>query len=424
MSTKIVLTEHDKTVLRKLGEWKVQASETAANKEKIAAWTAHDAGLPGARVMVRAEHWYTTDPKHTVNDSDLLCENAWARQIEKGLRHGKHEIEVLQDDMFAQPWIEYAPHIGRGDFGVPSGVHRVAGANGMAFNYLPALKTLDESEFQTLQHRETRWNRDDDALERECLEDVFRGNIPVRRRLSSWQLTMPMTSTALDLVGLDGFMMLIYDNPEGLHRLMKFIRDDHLQYLQFMEEHDLLNLNNEADYIGSGCMGCSQLLPAAGFSGKVRPMDLWYFCESQEAVSMSPDHYGEFVFPYLQSLADKFGRVYYGCCEAVDPFWKYVSTLKALQRVSVSPWANEEKVGQFCREQKIVYSRKMPPTPFMAKTFNENDEVRKSIAHTVACTAGVRLEFILRDVYTLQNDPDRFRQWVELVREGAARHQG
>ena len=60
----------------------------------------------------------------------------------------------------------------------------------------------------------------------------------------------------------------------------------------------------------------------------------------------------------------------------------------------------------------------------MAKEFNENDGLRKAIEHTVACAEGARLEFMLRDIYTLQNDPDRFRRWVELVREGGAKHKG
>ena len=424
MAEQNVLSEHDKTVLRKLGEWKVRTAETAANKEKIKAWTAHDAGVPGARVMVRAETWYTADPQHTVNDSDLLCVDPWARHVERELRFRKHEIEVLRDDNFVLPWMEYAPQIGRGDFGVPSSVHRVAGADGLAFNYQPTLKTLDDAEFKRLHHRETFWNRNAEAQERERFEVVFKGIVNIRRRTGSWQLTLPMTSTALDFVGLDGFMMLIYDNPEGLHRLMQFIRDDHRMYLQFLEDHDLLSLNNEADYIGSGCMGCSTLLPAPDYNGKARPRDMWFFCESQEAVSMSPSHYGEFVFPYLKEFAERFGRVYYGCCEPVDPVWSYVSTLRTLQRVSVSPWANEEKMGQFCRERKTVYSRKMPPPLFMSKKFNDQDEVRKAIEHTVACTEGVRLEFMLRDILTLQNDPDRFRQWIELVREGGSQHKG
>jgi len=424
MRNGITPSEKDKSVLKRLGEWKARASETAENKEKMKAWTAHDAGVPGARVMVRAETWYTTDPKHTVGESDLLCENKWAREREESLRLRKHEIEVLKDDSFVLPWEEYHPHVWRGDFGVPPGVHRPGGVYGMAFNYRPPLKTLDDSEFKRLHHREMKWNRDEEEQERELLEEIFKGIVGVRRRIHGWQLAVSMTGTAFDFVGLEGFMTLVYDNPKGLHQLMNFIRDDHLAYIRFMEDNGLLTLNNEADYIGSGCMGCSKLLPAADYQGRARTKDLWLYCESQESVSLSPEHYGEFVFPHIKELAEMFGRVYYGCCEPVDPVWKYVSTIKTLQRVSVSPWANEDKMGKYCRERKTVYSRKMPPLLFMAGKFNENDNVRKSIERTVNCTEGARLEFILRDIYALQNEPDRFRQWVELVREAGEAHKG
>ena len=414
------ISEKDKKVLRELGEWKAKASETAENKEKIRAWQAHDEGVPGARVMVRAETWYTSDPKHTVNDSDLLCENVLARRLERSIRFRKHEVEVLKDDSFVLPFIACEPHIEIGGYGVPSGIHHLPGGS-LGFNYQPALKTLDDAEFGKLHFRELKWNRAEEDQERELLEEIFKGICKVRRRIS---IGMPMTSKAFEFVGLDGFMMLIYDNPDGLHRLMRFIRDDYLRFLKFVEENGLLSLNNEDDYIGSGCMGCSKLLPAPGYAGKARLKDRWYYCESQESVNISPEHFGEFVFPYIKELAELFGRVYYGCCEPVDPVWEYITTINNLQRVSISPWAKEDVMGKRCRERKLVYSRKMPPAFLMAKEFNENDGLRRAIERTVACTEGARLEFMLRDIYTLQNDPDRFRRWVELVREGGAKHKG
>jgi hypothetical protein len=374
--------------------------------------------------MVKAEHWYTVDPKHTVNDSHLLCEGKWARNIEKDLRTIKYAIEVIKDDSFVLPWIEYSPDISAGDFGIPSGIHRSAGEDKIAFNYQPALKTLDDEEFKRLHYREFKWNKDEEEQKRGILLDIFDGIAKVRRRLNGWQAVLPMTSKAFDFVGLEGFMMLIYDNPDGLRRLMNFIKEDYYRYIRFLDEKGLLNLNNDSDYIGSGCMGCSNLLPASDYKGKVRTKDMWYYCESQESVNISPDHFGEFVFPHIKELAELFGRVYYGCCEPVDPVWDYVSTISNLQRVSVSPWANEEKMGKFCKERKTVYSRKMPPPLFMAEKFNEDDAVSRSIEHTVDCAEGVRLEFILRDIYTLKNEPDRFRKWVELVREGSKKHKG
>ena len=423
MSDNSGLSAHDLHILRQLGEWVVTTAETTENREKIQAWLDHDAGVPGSRVMVIAETWYLSDARKPVNDADLLCVDPWARGIEYGLRQKQFEIETLRDDHTVLPWISYSPTIHASDFGVPSSIHREAGANPLAFQYHAALTTLDDAEFSRLHPREFRWDQAVELRERERLEAVFSGILGVRRRTNGYQVHLPITSTCLDFVGLDGFMTLMYENPEGLHRLLAFIRDDRLALLQFLEDNRLLELNNENDYIGSGCMGYSNQLPASDFTGTVRPKDTWFFSESQESVSISPAFYGEFVFPYLRAIAEKFGRVYYGCCEGVDPIWQYVSTLPNLQRVSISPWANEEKMGAFCRERNVVYSRKPSPNLFMGTTYDEA-AAREHLEKTVACTQGCRLEFIHRDVYTVNDELERFVRWVELVREAASAHRG
>jgi hypothetical protein len=422
MAEKIVFSEKDKAVLRKLGEWKAKTAQSPENKEKIKAWKEHDSGVPGARVMVRCETWYTQEDVKPVMDKDLQCEHPLARAIEQDIRVRMFEIENLKEDNFVLPYVAYAPHIETSNFGIENTIERDK-AGGLGFHYTPQLKTLDDSEFAKIHHRTSTWRKDIDDNKREVLEDVFKGICKVRRRLHDWQLTCAMTSIAFDFVGLDGFMMLLYDNPGGVKRLMQFIHDDHVMFFDFLQNNDLLSLNNEDDYIGSGCQGCSDNLPAKDFAGKVRTKDMWLYTESQESVNISPDHYGEFVFPHIKDLAERFGRVYYGCCEPVNPMWKYVSTINTLQRVSVSPWANEELMGRYCRERKVVYSRKPSPNFFMAPKYDEG-AVKAYVEKTVACAEGCRLEFIQRDVYVTNNDPSRFRKWVELVREAATKHKG
>ena len=416
------LSKHDVKILRELGAWKATTSETPENREKIRAWIQHDAGIPGARVMVIAETWYTTDKYFPFSENELICSDPWARGIEREFRLKKFEIEVIRDDHMVLPWVEYAPHIHASDFGIPSSQYRKADAD-LAFQYHAQLKNLDKTDFARIHHREFRRDREPEEIERQRLETVFAGILKVRRRNSQWQLSLPITNACLDFVGLDGFMTLIYDNPEGLHRLMAFIRDDHLNYIRFLEEKNLLELNNESDYVGSGCMGFSEQLPAADFSGTARAKDLWYFCESQESVGISPGQYGEFVFPYIRAIAERFGRVYYGCCEGVDPVLEYIGQLTNLKRLSISPWSNEEKIGKYCRKSNVVYSRKPSPNFFMAAEYDEG-AVRAQFKKTVACAEGCRLEFIQRDVYTVNNEPERFARWVELAREAGDKHRG
>ena len=48
-----------------------------------------------------------------------------------------------------------------------------------------------------------------------------------------------------DLVGLEGLMLLMYDDPDGLHRLMAFLRDDHLAFDDVVIANQMRRLADE-----------------------------------------------------------------------------------------------------------------------------------------------------------------------------------
>ena len=52
-----------------------------------------------------------------------------------------------------------------------------------------------------------------------------------------------------------------------------------------------------------------------------RTTQCWGFLESQESTAVSPETFGEFVFPYQDRLVRRFGLLSYGCCERVDAIW-------------------------------------------------------------------------------------------------------
>ena len=142
---------------------------------------------------------------------------------------------------------------------------------------------------------------------------------------------------AIRLIGLEGLMLAMYDQPEGLHALMAFLRDDHLQRLEWFEQAGLLTLNNEDDYVGSGGIGFTDALPQADYQPgtPVRINDLWGLSESQETVGVSPELFAEFIFPYQLPIISRFGLACYGCCEPIDSRWAIVKQLPNLRRVDL-----------------------------------------------------------------------------------------
>ena len=132
---------------------------------------------------------------------------------------------------------------------------------------------------------------------------------------------------------------------------------------------------------------------------------MWVLSESQETVGVDPEQFEEFIFPYQKEIAEQFGKSYYGCCEPVNNRWHILKRIRNLSRVSVSPWADHEFMARSLGRQ-YVFSRKPAPSLISTGVFNE-DSVRRDITQTVAIAGECRIEIIMKDVHTLQNEPDR-----------------
>lgn len=208
-------------------------------------------------------------------------------------------------------------------------------------------------------------------------------------------------------------MLLMYDNPAGLHRLMGFLRDEMLHFIGWFESEGLLTPNNAADYCGSGGLGFTDELQPAAIATRLR--DTWGFAESQETVGVSPQMFEEFILPYQLPLLDKFGLAYYGCCEGLEHRLDYVlEHVKNLRRVSVAPKADQETIARKL-QGRYVYCRKVDPVP-VCVDFNEAD-IRADIRRTLQFAKDQPLEFILKDTKTVQHEPARLARWVQIARE-------
>lgn len=420
------IDSRDTDILRRLAERKARVAASAPNAERRGLWERHN-GLEGTRPLILAEIQGVLD--ETVPDSVLECHGERARQLEHRLRSELYEHEVVQDDHVLEPWIDVGWHVEATPYLPPSelSIHVPKRDDGKigARRWDPPLTDL-ERDFAKLRPRSFSVDREVTFREKDLLERTFAGVLPVRIRGAYWW-TFGMTWTAIDLVGLEGLMLLLYDDPGGLHRLMRFLHDDHLAFATWLEDNGLLTLNNENDYVGSGSRGHVRELPRPGLppqrpGGPSRPArmrDLWLLLESQETVGVGPEQFAEFVFPYQLDLASRFGLVYYGCCEPVHSRWHVIRRIPNLRSVSVSPWADEERMAE-ALAGRYVYSRKPNPALISTGVFDE-DAVRADLARTFAVARGCDVEVVMKDVHTLEGHPERLARWVTIAREESDR---
>jgi hypothetical protein len=410
------ISAHDRDVLRRLADRKLAIADDPSNKERRSAWLALDSGND-SRVMVLAEHGGIRDQRKPFSVGSLECAGEWARGMETGLRVEALLFEELRDDHVVEPVMNVGWRVRASNFGVEPVVHQGGDAEHMGSrSWDPPIKDLD-GDFDKLRPRTFCVDRDATLAERQRMEDVFAGILPVRMRGSHYW-TMGLTLKAIDLIGLEGLMLSMYDNPDGLHRLLAFLRDDELAFSRWLEEQGLYSLNNENDYIGSGSMGYTAELPknsTGQTTGPVQEQDLWVLMESQETVGVGPELFDAFIFPYQLSIAERFGKTYYGCCEPVHNRWSIIKRLPNLARVSVAPWADQQFMGQALRRD-YVFSRKPNPVLISTGHFDET-AIRNDIRQTLEFAYGCRIEIIMKDVHTLNNEPERLARWVQIARE-------
>jgi hypothetical protein len=251
------------------------------------------------------------------------CEDEQARRWEINLRKQIYQHDVIRDDAAFDPVFSVDRYISESDYGIPFKQSRSNEAQG-AYHDEPVLTDLDgdldKLHFRTISVDHGK-SQEDMELALQALGDLLN----VRFQPGYWW-TCGLTWTAIRLWGLENLMMSMYDNPEGVHRLMQFLSEEMLNYITFFEREELLGYNAGANVIGSGGLGCTTHLPSHDkpLDGPVHLKHMWGFAESQETVGVSPDMFGEFIFPYQRPLLERFGLNYYGCCEASEGRWEHI----------------------------------------------------------------------------------------------------
>lgn len=413
------VSDSDRGVLGDLARRLREIAHSPENLERKRLWYKLDAGEP-ERPMVLIELFGVDDDEFDDDYNRLECTEEWARKVERQLRREIYRFERVGDDKVVEPVFNCPWLVEAGDYGVKADYQHGKNPEGTrgSYRWEAPIKDLDK-DFARLRQRTPRVDREARLAWKAHMEEILGDILTVRMRDSHWW-TVGLTWEAIKLIGLEGLMLSMYDNPDGLHRLMAFLRDDHSALVRWCESEGLLTLNNENDYIGSGSAGYTRALPGDDWKNgdPVRLADTWVLSESQETVGVSPQGFEEFVFPYQEALVSLFGRCYYGCCEPIHSRWDVVKRFANLKRLSISPWCDQEMMGEALGKD-YVFSRKPNPALISTDRFDE-EAIRRDLRHTLDAARNCNVEIIMKDVHTVRHHPERFARWVRLARETIA----
>ena len=409
-----VVSPRDRAIIREHAKRVAEIAADPAQEIKKQLWLTHNA-LEETRPLIFADPenaWYEVIPA-----AQLQCEGNLARIWEFKLLKEIYWAERIRDDRVIEPAFRIYRVFEESERGVEAKI--IGGEGGGAYRWespLTDYADLDKLRFRTIQVNAEKTSKFHD-LAHDVLGDILAVTLE-----GIWWWSHGMTS---DLILLRGFERTLYDmsdNPEGLHRLMAFLRDETLAKLDFLVGSGLLSLNNGGDFVGTGGYGWSSELPAAHFDGRqVRTRDMWGFSESQETVGVSPQQFEEFVFAYQFPILERFGLNIYGCCEPLDSRFEIIKRIPRLRKVTVSPWSDArgmaEKLGR-----NYIYSWKVNPAEIAPPLIDEG-QIRQGLRGAFKATSAnhCRVEVLMRDVMTLGGNPENIIRWTQTAREESER---
>ena len=409
----VTISKADRAVLIRLAERVATIAATPEMDEKRARWRAINS-LQKNRPVVFC------DPENGWNEiiTSAQMESAGkiAQHWETNLRKEIFWGEEMGDDRPVERFFDVPATFAVDDWGIEIIEHSTAidgGPNALAWS--PAIEDYDKDlprlKMPTI-------NIDQETTERsfQLAQDIF-GDILEVRPKSVWWPSLGITREFIKLRGLMNLYTDFYDYPDQMKEFLTFISRTLLAKLDFLEENNLLWLNNDTSYVGSGGFGNTDELPQSDFDGRVRLIDLWGYTESQESTGVGPDQYEEFIFPAEKPIMARFGLTCYGCCEELPSRWHVVKKHHGLRRVSCSPWSDVAQMAANLEDKYIISVKPNPAS--LAKAEPDWQAIRQEIRTICETTKDNVIELIMKDNHNLGGNPANVVNWCRIAKEEA-----
>ena len=406
------ISQRDREILRGIASRKASLAHCKRNDEILKMWEKQAKGVrdtPTVRLLF-------SNFREEVVGSRLRCEGYDARKLETQLLSSMVGRELFDDDTPVSDRFDVSAFSGVYPFSAKPKKTKAEGS--MGFHIDPVTDDI-EADFEMFCNGS--FSSSIPATREWCAyaDDVFGDILP--SRIVQGSLSGAITNPLVQLIGMETYYLAMYDSPDTLHKIMDMATSLYERYYDHLEANGCLFPSNGFAPLAQESFSFTNELPSDGEITSTK--QVWGFLESQETTAVSPETFGEFVFPYQDRLVKRFGLLSYGCCERVDAiFPDYLSRWDNLRKLSVSPFNNEKLVGEYLRGTRIVYYSK-PRAEYVTNRGPLDEEATLKYFKGVAENAsGCLFEVAQREVGTIFGDFERGRRYVELAKQAIAEH--
>ena len=407
------ISEHDKTILRKLAEKISNIASDPIHAEKKKMWTKLN-NMEKVKPMVLVDEldicWNELDAP-----AELETTDEFLRQTETALRRLIFHWENMPGDMIIENKIDCPLVIHDTGFGMEAcGDHISQGQGAInSTHFSPQIK--EPKDIEKIQTPKITFDEKATEQRYQFMNEIFDGIIPVKKT-GVWCTIFSPWDWLVTWWGVTEVLTDIALRPQMVKDAMERLTDASLASLKQWEELGLLELNNCNRRVGTGGYGYVGDLPADDFDGtKVRTKDMWAGAMAQIFSEVSPAMHREFALEYEMRWMKLFPLSYYGCCEQLHNKLDILAEIPNLRKVSMSPWADLEKGAAKIRG-KYVLSYKPSPFIFAEKNFDPA-AVRENLRANLRIMQDCSVEIIMKDVSTVKCQPNRLAQWAKIAAE-------
>ena len=411
------LTANERQILRDLASRYMEIASLPVQAQKRDLWKALNRSKM-ERPMVAIDQL----PWNELNaDGFLTCKIAdpfW-QGIENQLRSTIYRWEHFPVDMVVEPFITIPKAISCTGYGISIEEETQATdeTNSVVshrfINQLQTEEDLEKIKDMHFTHDEAK-----SKLWMEEAAQVFEGIAPILQS-GGTQFHLGVWDTISMLMGVENAYIELMDRPEFIHAIMEKFTHSVLNGID--EANKLGIVNDNINICHCSYIYTDELLPDFGQGKGPHSENCWAFGLAQLFSSVSPSITEEFELPYVTRMAEKFGMIYYGCCDRLDDRLDIVKRIPHVKKISCSPWSDRENFAEKIGPT-IIMSNKPTPALVATDTLDE-EEIRKDIRRTIdaAKKNNVNLELILKDISTVRYQPQRLTRWAEIAMEEVQR---
>lgn len=408
-----MLNANDRETLRTLAQKYMEYASLPLQNEKRELWRSlNRLEMQKPMVLIDQLPWNELGV-----DGFLTCTvtDPYWRGVECSLRRQIYQWEHLPVDMVLTPYILLPRPISNNGYGLVNEVQRLTTeTDGVAsLSFSDNLKTQEDLE--RIHLTKVVLNVEAEQSIKETATGLFEGIAPfklcgVSMHLGIWDWITQAKSIT------DCYYDLL-DRPEFIHAVMEKLT---LCVLDAIDQYNRIGGFDNASTLCHCSHTFSDDLPLGENTENCSSKQAWAFGLAQLFSSVSPDITDEFEVPYMKRIFERFGAVYYGCCDRLDDRLEIIDKMPNIRKISCSPWSDRESFAEKL-PKKYVMSNKPTPAVLATASFDEQaarDDIRRTL--NAAKAHGVALELIMKDVSTVRHDPQRLWRWAEIAAEETA----